>query len=129
MKTLTQFTGTDALRNKKTTTRIISEDAESHLRWIYRNTIWQSYGHTVDDDGVPYVFVQTPYPIERAFALMVGERQPSSVTENDIVYDKDAAYAELAELLEIATVEEYDVPKCGRWKQITFRNAKFSWQD
>ena len=34
-----------------------------------------------------------------------------------------------AELLETATVEEYDVPKCGRWKQITFRNAKFSWQD
>ena len=129
MKTLTQFTGTDALRNKKTTTRIISEDAESHLRWIYRNTIWQSYYHDVDDDGVPIVYIDTPFSLERASELMVGKRQPSSVTENDIVYDKDAAFAELAELLETATVEEYDVPKCGRWKQITFRNAKFSWQD
>ena len=80
MKTLTLPTGKDALRTKKTTTRIISADAERHLHWIYRNTIWQSYYHDVDDDGVPYVFVQTHYPIEREFALMVGERQPSSVT-------------------------------------------------
>lgn len=129
MKTLTQPTGRNALRNKKPTTTIISEDAERHLHWIYRNTIWQSYGHTVDDDGVPYVFVQTPYPVERAFALMVGKRQPSSVTENDIVYDQDAAYAELAELLKTATYEEYEVPQCGKWKKITFRNAKFAWQD
>lgn len=129
MKTLTQPTGRNALRNKKPTTTIISEDAERHLHWIYRNTIWQSYYHDVDDDGVPIVYINTPFSLERASELMVGERQPSSVTENDIVYDKSAAFAELAELLKTATVEEYEVPKCGRWKQITFRNAKFYYQD
>lgn len=130
MKTIARPTGTTTSQTPKMTApRIVSQDAENHLHWIYRNTIWQSYGHTVDDDGVPYIFVQTPFPVERAFALMVGERQPSSVTENDIIYDKSAAFAELAELLETATVEEYNVPKCGIWKKITFRNAKFSWQN
>lgn len=127
MKTLTRPTGRTTTRTKKTSPRIVSRDAERHLHWIYRNTIWQSYYHDVDDDGVPIVYIDTPFSFERASDLMVGKRQPSSVTENDIVYDKSAAYAELAELLKTATVEEYDVPQCGRWKKITFRNAKFYW--
>lgn len=130
MKTLTRPTGTTTSRKQKTTApRIVSQDAENHLHWIYRNTIWQSYYHSVDDDGIPIVYIDTPFSFERACELMVGKRQPSSVTENDIVYDKSAAFAELAELLETATVEEYNVPKCGKWNQITFRNAKFSWQN
>ena len=128
MKTIARPTGTTTSQTPKMTApRIVSRDAERHIHWIYRNTIWQSY-YTDDIDGVPCLVISTPFGEENAINLMTGKKQPMSVTENDIVYDKDAAFAELATLLENATVEKFKVKGCGIWTHIIIRNVKFYWQ-
>ena len=48
-----------------------------------------------------------------------------SVRENDMDYNKDAAYTELSELLATAMYEDFDIKGCGTWTRIVIPNAKF----